>query len=167
MRINKSAIRVLSVSAVASTALCAFSTTAASYADEIINAGQSTTIEQKTESVSNSVTPQAIEQVPILASVQGKSEVASLQFRVDRMREQINLGSSKGWLNPDDANALKGKADLLASEISNLTTKQYFGFNQSRADDLERKANSLNIDISDAMKNAPAQAISSAPIITQ
>jgi hypothetical protein len=81
----------------------------------------------------------------------GHDEVASLKLRLDRMKEQIDLGLQKEWLSQSDANTFKSKADQLTTRVDDLSRQDY---TQDKANEIEQQVNALNVSITSSMRNA-------------
>jgi hypothetical protein len=70
--------------------------------------------------------------------------------RLNHMREQIELGLSRGWITQSEADYLLGKYSYLITQEANLFTPLY---TIEKANELERELNLLNIAITDKMQH--------------
>lgn len=84
--------------------------------------------------------------------------------RVNAIREQIDLGVSKGWISSDRSEQLKGEASRIMVTVDALGKKDP---TQAEADDLDRNITRLNTDVHQAMQGAsppPAPAEPASPV---
>lgn len=97
--------------------------------------------------------------VPSAAAVQTETTVnverrLATQNRLTLLKEQIDLGVSKGWLSSSQADGFRSKADELAS-MSQRSKDQ--PDDRSLADDVEHQMNALNIAVTSAMKGSASK----------
>jgi hypothetical protein len=74
---------------------------------------------------------------------------AKYKERLRNWREQIELGLSRGFLQPSDAEKYKAWLDQLTAQDTELSAK---GYPKAETDDMEQKFNAFNVDFTNAMQ---------------
>jgi hypothetical protein len=85
---------------------------------------------------------------------------AKYKERLKNWREQIELGLSRGFLQPTDADKYKAWLDQLTAEDADLSAK---GYPKAETDDMEQKFNAFNVDFTNAMQPKPTPAPKTTP----
>lgn len=80
---------------------------------------------------------------------------AKYKERLKNWREQIELGLSRGFLQPADADKYKAWLDQLTAQDAEFSAK---GYPKPETDDMEQKFNAFNVDFTNAMQPKPAPA---------
>lgn len=119
-----------------------------------------TTITKKTvvapSIIQTDVTPALTPSVTVRRTESSSSVVQSnplpeYERRLTLMKEQIDLGLSKGWLSAAQADGFKTRLVDLTGMKDNLKSQ---AFDSILSDSIEKQLTALNIEISDALKNA-------------
>lgn len=79
-----------------------------------------------------------------------KNKTPEFFKRITLMKEQVDLGLTKGWISTAQGDSFKSKLINLSSMEDDLRAH---GFRQPLSDSLEQQITSLNIEITDALKN--------------
>lgn len=69
--------------------------------------------------------------------------------RITAIKEQVDLGVSKGWISSERAESLKGEAGRIMVSVDAIGTKDP---TQAEADELDRSITKLNTDVHQAMQ---------------
>jgi hypothetical protein len=73
--------------------------------------------------------------------------------RLSLMKDQLDNGISRGWINSDDAIALSAEYGSLLGQLDQLSAQ---GYSSEAGNSLERQLNKFNIDLSQRMSTASA-----------
>jgi len=73
---------------------------------------------------------------------------AAFWKRIENMKDQVNLGVSKGMMSSANASSFTSRLDSLSSESKTVFAA---GTPKSMSDALEQKLTGINIEISDSM----------------
>ena len=74
--------------------------------------------------------------------------------RLKNWAEQIDIGTTKGWLSADDATKMKARLEELRKLNDSVSSK---GYQRADLDDMEKRFTQFNIDLSHASAT-PAKA---------
>lgn len=73
----------------------------------------------------------------------------SYEKRITAIKEQVDLGVSKGWISSERAESLKGEAGRIMVSVDAIGKKDP---TQAEADELDRSITKLNTDVYQAMQ---------------
>jgi hypothetical protein len=82
--------------------------------------------------------------------------------RLKNWREQIELGTQKGFLKPEDAERFNNVLNRLTQLEADLAAKNY---PKEETDSMEQDFNAFNVDISQAMQPKPVPAPIATPVV--
>lgn len=113
--------------------------------DQIVVPSQPETIMKRSVTIGTREKPNSVQSTQVTTQT---APAPVFQKRIQNMKEQVDLGVSKGYLSRSNAESFRMRLDSLNSEADSVVAE---GTPKDLSDRLEKRLTGINIEISNAM----------------